>query len=511
MADQRADPDRLESDAARLGALVRAHHRCIRIVTFEEHEALRAVRDMALDAGRELLLWSSVRGLEDGLVAGRVKETGSENPAAALYRLGLRDTPTLAVMLDLGPHLRDDRTLRAWRELVARWREMGDLGVHNSLVMIDHSEEAPAVVEAESTRFDLTMPGEAELEEILKEALRGVNRSGPIRVSISRAEVATVIKNLRGLSRRQARQVMVETVATDRVFDAGDLDGILASKRRMIAGGGLLEYIQTPSDLSQIGGLDRLKRWLRLREKAAAGEGAAMGVSPPRGVLLLGVQGSGKSLCAKAIASAWKRPLLRLDAGALYDRYVGESERRLREALKQAGAMSPMVLWIDEIEKAFASAASHSTDGGLSKRLFGSLLTWMQERTEPVFLVATANDIEALPPELLRKGRFDEIFFVDLPGDAAREQVLRIHLAKRSQDPEKLDLARLVAATAGYSGAEIEQGIIAALTEAVSEDRTLESEALVRAYAESPPLSVTMAESVAALREWAMKRCTPAQ
>jgi SpoVK/Ycf46/Vps4 family AAA+-type ATPase len=225
---------------------------------------------------------------------------------------------------------------------------------------------------------------------------------------------------------------------------------------------------------------------------------------------MLGVQGAGKSLCAKAIATAWQRPLLRMDVGALYDRYVGESERRLRDALEQAEQMAPLILWIDEIEKAFASAASRSTDGGLSQRMFGSLLTWMQEHEEPVFLVATANDIEALPPELLRKGRFDEIFFVDLPKKATRRQIFAIHLKKRQRDPEAFDLDALAAAADGFSGAEIEQAVIAALHEAFFEKQDLRTEHVLGALQSSPPLSVTMAERVAALRAWAEERCVPA-
>jgi SpoVK/Ycf46/Vps4 family AAA+-type ATPase len=226
---------------------------------------------------------------------------------------------------------------------------------------------------------------------------------------------------------------------------------------------------------------------------------------------MLGVQGAGKSLCAKAIATAWQRPLLRMDVGALYDQYIGQSERRLRDALRQAEMMAPIILWIDEIEKAFASAASRSTDGGLSQRMFGTLLTWMQEHREPVFLVATANDIEALPPELLRKGRFDEIFFVDLPGKPTRRRIFEIHLKKRHRDPARFNLNRLAEASEGYSGAEIEQAVIAALHDAYADKADLDTERLVKAVEASPPLSVTMAEHVAALRAWAKGRCVPAE
>ncbi len=225
---------------------------------------------------------------------------------------------------------------------------------------------------------------------------------------------------------------------------------------------------------------------------------------------MLGVQGAGKSLCAKAIATAWHQPLLRMDPGALYASFIGESERNLREALRQTEMMAPVVLWIDEIEKAFASAASRSADGGLSQRMFGTLLTWLQEREAPVFVVATANDIGALPPELLRKGRFDEIFFVDLPGRAVRKEIFAIHLKKRGRDPEKFDLDALAEPSEGYSGSEIEQAVISALHEAYADEAELDTDRIVRALKASPPLSVTMAERVEWLRAWAKGRCVPA-
>jgi SpoVK/Ycf46/Vps4 family AAA+-type ATPase len=225
---------------------------------------------------------------------------------------------------------------------------------------------------------------------------------------------------------------------------------------------------------------------------------------------MLGVQGAGKSLCAKAIATAWHQPLLRLDPSTLYGSFIGESEKNLRNALRQTEMMAPVILWIDEIEKAFASAASRSADGGLSQRMFGTLLTWLQEHEPPVFVVATANDIEALPPELLRKGRFDEIFFVDLPEKAVRKQILSIHLKKRGREPGEFDLDVLARAAEGYSGSEIEQAIISALHEAFTEKRNLDTEAVISVFQTSPPLSVTMAETVCALREWAKGRCVPA-
>jgi SpoVK/Ycf46/Vps4 family AAA+-type ATPase len=303
--------------------------------------------------------------------------------------------------------------------------------------------------------------------------------------------------------------VILDVICDDCRFDSTDIQHILARKRKAV-GAGPLEYVEAPVSMDEIGGLKSLKKWLQARQNCLTEKAEEFGLPTPRGVLMLGVQGAGKSLSAKAVATAWQRPLLRLDAGNLYDRYIGESERRLRDALHQAERMAPVVVWIDEIEKGFASAASHSSDGGLSKRMFGTLLTWMQEHTAPVFMVATANDIAALPPELLRKGRFDEIFFVDLPSIDARHAILAVHLKKRKRDPKKFDLDSLAEASAGYSGAEIEQGIVGALHEAYAAKTDLTTAHVLAALKNSPPLSVTMAERIAELRQWAEGRCVPA-
>jgi MoxR-like ATPase len=497
-------------DQRRFERLLRAGHRCLRIVTHEEAEAMRLVRDAAMGLGLRLLTWTAVRGVGDGLVGGSAPVPETENAAAGLHWLARTDAPAIIATLDLAAHLRDDRALRAWRELLVRLEDLADAGMAVHLVMVDCQEAAPPVVAAAATRFDLSPPAPDELERIVREVLRAMHRRRPVRIGLTRAGLDTIIRNLRGLSRRQARLVVADAVADDQALDLSDLNRILAAKRRMLAHDGLLEYIEAPVSLDQVGGLRRLKSWLARRGGAGEARAERLDLPPPRGVLLLGVQGSGKSLCAKAIATAWGRPLLRMDAGALYDRYIGESERRLRDALRQAEAMAPIILWIDEIEKAFASAASHSTDGGLSKRMFATLLTWMQEHREEVFLVATANDIEALPPELLRKGRFDEIFFVDLPGPEARRAILDIHLRRRRLDPAALDLDALVAASDGHSGAEIEAAVVSALVDSFDRGSTPGTADLERALRDSPPLSVTMAESVEALRAWARGRCVQA-
>lgn len=493
------------TDQERFETLIRSRYPVITIVTQEEWYALRLVRNATLNLGRELRLWTVTRGVADGLMSESRPAMNTEHPAAALYHLVQQSQSFVCVMLDLVQHLGDAKTLRLLRDLIERFRETG-----SQLILIDHQEEFPPVVTADATRFEITLPDERELDQIVRNTLRQVHRERQVTVDITRTSLRTIIRNLRGLTRRQAEQIIVDCVTEDGRFDAEDINRVMARKRQAIQHGGLLSYVEAPVNLNEIGGLKRLKQWLRQRQNAVSEDAESFGINAPRGVLMLGVQGAGKSLCAKAIATAWQRPLLRMDVGALYDRYVGESERRLRDALHQAEVMAPIILWIDEIEKGFASAASRSTDGGLSQRMFGALLTWMQEHRAPVFLVATANDIEALPPELLRKGRFDEIFFVDLPAKPTRKQIFSIHLRKRERDPDQFDLDRLAQASNGFSGAEIEQAIISALHDAFAESKDVTTEGILNVVKNSPPLSVTMREKVDALRAWAKDRCVPA-
>lgn len=495
-----------DSDQSRFEQLLRAAHACVTVTTHEEAYALESLRHAAINQGRTLWIWSIIGGVRNGLVADMPPIPDTEHPAAGLFHLLQQTTPnSVYAALDVVAHLRDERTLRVLRDLIAKLERDG-----NTLVLIDSSDAIPPVVQSAATRLDISLPGEKELDLLVRETIRTHNAEKPVSVNIARSTYKTIVKNLLGLTRRQARRIIADCIRDDSQFCEADLNTVLARKRQMLCGGGLLEFIETPTSLDEVGGLNRLKRWLGRRERVFSEEAKSFGLAEPRGILLLGVQGAGKSLCAKAIAAGWQKPLLRMDVGALYDRYIGESEKRLRDTLHQAEAMAPIVLWIDEIEKAFASAASRSIDGGLSQRMFATLLTWMQEHHAAVFLVATANDIEALPPELLRKGRFDEIFFVDLPGDAARRQILTIHLRKRNRNPEAFDLDALVAASAGYSGAEIEQAIVSSLFDAFAQKCDLNTPLLAAAIQASPPLSVTMAERVQSLRAWANGRCVPA-
>lgn len=506
-----------------------AGHACVRVVTLEEGDVLSEVVGQVMEMGLTPWLWSSVHGVRrTGGTSGEVIAK-TENPAAALtWAMQRWREPMALITLDLADRLDDTLVLRALRELIETFRvqaralssqrvpgEEKQFGPR--IIMIDHKDEVPAAIGAVSVRCAPELPDDEALMGVLKSTARRMHTSGHLRqAGLSAGGQRRAVEIMRGLTARQAEQLLVEA-CMDGSLEENDLSKLFSGKRRLLEDSGVLEFVDAPTSMDDIGGLSGLKAWLRKRESGFDPKmRESAGLMPPRGLLLLGVQGAGKSLASKAIATGWKRPLMKLDPSALFDRYIGESERRLRDALRQAEAMSPVVLWIDEIEKGFASAASTSVDGGLSRRMFGTLLTWMQEHRAPVFTVATANDIAALPPELLRKGRFDEIFFVDLPGEDARRAILEIHLRKRRQDVKTFDMPALITASAGFSGAEIEQAIMSALYEAASsqggagEGVQIDTRLVIEELSKTKPLSVTMRESVQNLRAWAAERCVMA-
>jgi len=293
-------------------------------------------------------------------------------------------------------------------------------------------------------------------------------------------------------------------------LSADDLPLILDVKKQKISQSGLIEFFPRQETFAGVGGLKNLKQWLGTRKEAFSEEAKSFGIDPPRGVLLLGIQGCGKSLMAKAVAQEWELPLLRLDTGSLYSKFIGETETNVREAIRLAESMAPVVLWIDEIEKAFTSPSGSDADGGVSARLLGTFLSWMQEKKAPVFVVATANNIQMLPPELLRKGRFDEIFFMDLPCPEERAEIFLLHLQRRKRDPSGFDLGALAQAAEGFSGAEIEQGIVSALYAAFSTRRELCTDCILHELKSTRPLSLVMKEQIDQMRDWACGRTVSA-
>jgi len=356
----------------------------------------------------------------------------------------------------------------------------------------------------------MSAPTDAEYHGYVQALLRDLNERTPVRVQLSGAQVATLMNHLRGLTLLEVRKIITQSVLEDGVLDDADMDMVLAAKRRMIEQSGVLEYFPCDFGLDDVAGLSRLKAWLEKRRAAFKDPEAARayGLTPPKGLLLLGVQGCGKSLCAKAVAQEWSLPLVRLDPSGLYQKYIGESEKNFQRAVRLAEKLSPIVLWIDEIEKAFGQ---DDQDSGTTGRVFATFLSWLQEKQEDVFVVATANDISKLPPELMRKGRFDEIFFVDLPTADTRARIFEIHLQNRSRSTDNIDLEALALATEGFSGAEIEQVVVSALYTSFGTKKPCDEALLLSEVHATRPLSVTMREKISALREWATDRAVPAE
>lgn len=488
-----------------LKLLVRSRHPLITVETVEEPRAIELVKRLCNDLDCAHFQWTSTEGMRRLRPFDSHSAEGTVTARGALGYTLNSIYPGLFVFLDLLPQLQNAADQRALREVVERAATL-----KQTIVLIEQKVELQPALERLAVPFDLAFPDETEIRKLVTETAKEAAQQVQLEIDLKKGDLAAFIRNLRGLTSGEIRRAVWRAILDDNRLDSGDVAGVLKIKQEMIREVGVLEYIQPDVTLEDIGGLDHLKAWLNKRKQALTKEAAEFGLSPPRGALLLGVQGAGKSMAAKAVAAGWNLPLLKLDPGQLYDKYVGQTEKQLRRALRTAESIAPVVLWIDEIEKAFASAAAQSSDGGLSQRMFGSLLGWMQDHKFPIFVVATANDISALPPELMRKGRFDEIFFVDLPGPVARKQIFETHLARRKRKPADFDLPRLVDQSDGFSGAEIEQAILSAMYGAFADGLELDTNLLVEELKRTRPLSVTMAERIASLRAWAAERCVNA-
>jgi SpoVK/Ycf46/Vps4 family AAA+-type ATPase len=489
---------------AQLELLIEAGNPLISIVTHDEQRATEIVNEAVEHLGLPLLEWSVTKGMERVLPSyGETEIKGGKAAPALDSVLDAKEGREVYLFKDLGPHCKDPYVVRQLRDVYRRQRV--------TLVLID-AEPLPEVIRRLAVPVDMPLPDATELEEVIKETFRRIRDKSyyEIESTVTKRDIEQMAQTLRGLTCNEAARVIAAAIYNDHKLTPSDLPEIVEYKRNLLRAAGCLDSINVNVTADEIGGLANLKRWLAKRRGGLSKGARDFGLDLPRGMLLLGVQGCGKSLCAKVVAADWNMPLLRMDPGVLYQKYIGESENRLREALRQAETMSPVVLWIDEIEKAFASAGVDSSDGGLSQRMFGTLLTWMQDQRAPIFIVATANDIDALPPELMRKGRFDEVFFVDLPDVKSREQILRIHLKRRKRQPEKYALTEIATLAAGFSGAELEQLVVSAMYAAFAEGKELTDDHLRAEAHATKPLSILMSERIEELREWAKDRCVPA-
>ena len=381
--------------------------------------------------------------------------------------------------------------------------------LRGSLVITGEGIDLPRPPKDLSAHVTLPGPRDGEFRDLLASIVEDISKAQHVEVALSREETTHLLKHLSGLTLMEAEKILTKAIIEDGALTAEDIEHVIEAKRRVVEREGLLEYYPADKSMANIADLVTLKGWLAKRRAVVKEPERAeqFGLTFPRGILLLGVPGCGKSLSAKAVAAEWALPLLKLDPSNLYNKFVGESESNFKRAMRAAERMSPVVLWIDELEKAFASGGE---DGGVSQRILGSFLSWMQERRGDVFVVATANDIQSLPPEFLRKGRFDEIFFVDLPEREIREEIFQIHLDSRGHDSRGFDLVTLAAQTEGFSGSEIEEVVVSALYTAFSNETALDTAAISKEIEATRPLSVTMAEKIQAMRDWAKGRAVRA-
>jgi len=494
------------SDVRDLALLIDSRYPVVYVESGEEQRVVGLCGEVARRMRLPLFTWS----VTDGLArreAGFSPMLTTREPAQALEHIAASDLEAIYLLCDFHPYLDDPHLVRRLREIAMGYRER-----RRAIVLVSPKATIPEELGHLCTRFTLATPDGERLTVLIEGEIDRYRATTGAPVHIEPGMVEALARALAGLSEGEAVRAVRAAIEADGSLTRADRDQVLHSKKELVERDGLLTLELETASFANVGGLAGLRHWLSRRKDGFSREARDFGLAPPRGILLVGVQGCGKSLAARATAGLWELPLLKLDAARLYDKYVGESERNLRKALATAEAMAPAVLWLDEIEKALASGngGGGDADGGLGRRILGSFLTWLQDKEAPVFVVATANDIAALPPELMRKGRLDEIFFVDLPTGEERKEIFALHLNRRDRDAAAFDLDQLAAASDGFSGAEIEQAVVSGLYAAFSGHGHLTTELLLEELAATRPLSVTMAEKVAAVRAWAESRTVPA-
>jgi ATP-dependent 26S proteasome regulatory subunit len=491
--------------------LIRARYPLLYVVTSEEMRVRELVQEIAGRRQKKCYEWSYSTGLVpagSSIQSHKARNPATKEPLPALEQVIEQVEPAIYVFNDFHPFLT--------RNNVAIVRRLKEIALHlkssyKTIILISPLLEIPLELEKEITVLNFPLPTREDLEALLDRILVEVKQLKQVTVTLDEGSRERLLQAALGLTLGEAENVFAKIIVRNQRLSAEDVGEVLLQKQQIIRKSGLLEYYAAQETFAQVGGLARLKDWLQKRSVAFGDEARQFGLPAPKGILLLGVQGCGKSLCAKAVSSLWQLPLLRFDMGRMFGSLVGSSEENVRRAIAVAESVAPAILWMDEIDKAFAGAqSSGGTDGGTAARVFGTFLTWLSEKSAPVFVVATANDISHLPPELLRKGRFDEIFFVDLPSSEERAEVFRIHLAKRARQPEQFALDALVNASSEYSGAEIEAAIISALYDAFAGREELNTGHVLTALSETVPLARTMDEQIHALRRWAEGRARPA-
>lgn len=490
-----------------LDEYIRARHALIQVITWEEDRVRDILLHLAAHRRRDLYEWSVTDGLRavQAQQPAHRQDTRTREPLAVLNEILQADTDAVYVLKDFHPNLEQPEVVRQLRDLAEALRRS-----RKCIVMVSPVMKVPVELEKQVTVLDLPLPSEEDLRRLLHRITTEGRTSRRFQVDLTQEQEHALVQAARGLTLAEAENAYALAIVRDGRLDGDDIKAVVEEKRQVIRKSGGLEFCEITNDLSEVGGMDILKQWLERRSGAFTEEARRYGLPHPRGILLMGVQGCGKSMLAKSVARQWQLPLLRMDMSRIFHGYIGSSEQNMRRALESAESLAPVVLWIDEIEKAFAGMdSSGAGDSGTTSRVVGLFLTWLQEKAGPVFVVATANEVRHLPPELLRKGRLDEIFFVDLPRRPERQQILEIHLRKRQRDPANFDMRALRHACKGFSGAEIEQAIVSAMHDSFFDEREVETQDILRTFEEQVPLSTTMRERIEELRTWARDRARP--
>ena len=487
--------------------LIRARYPILYIISSEEMRVQNLVMEIAKKRQKKVFEWSYSTGIVPAgtsIQSQKHRNAATKDPLMALDQVIEQVEPAIFLFKDFHPFLTKNNFA-----VTSKLKEIA-LHLKNSfktILLVSPVLEIPTELEKEITVLNHPLPARDDLSALLDKIIDDVKQFKQVKIELDEAGRERLLQAALGLTLGEAENVFAKIIVKDERLSGDDVNEVFAEKQQIIRKSGLLEYYSTNESFTNVGGMAVLKEWLDKRAIAFTAEARAFGLPAPKGILMLGVQGCGKSLCAKAVSNLWQLPLLRFDMGRMFGSLVGSSEENVRRAIAVAESVAPAILWVDEIDKAFAgSQGSGATDGGTTARVFGTFLTWLSEKTAPVFVVATANDISQLPPELLRKGRLDEIFFVDLPSRDERLEVFRIHVTKRGRDASQFDLAALADASTNFSGAEIEEAINSALYDAFYAHGELTAAHVLTALAQTVPLAKTMDEQINRLRSWAEGR-----
>jgi ATP-dependent 26S proteasome regulatory subunit len=487
--------------------LIRARYPILYLLTSEEMRVQSLIVEIARRRQKKVFEWSCSTGIVPAgtsIQSQKNRNGATKDPLAALDQVIEQVEPAIFIFKDFHPFLArsNHAVIRKLKEIALHLKNS-----YKTILLVSPVFEMPAELEKEITVLNFPLPSREDLGELLDRIIADVKQFKQVKIDLDAPGRERLLQAALGLTLGEAENVFAKIIVQNERLSGDDVHEVFAEKQQIIRKSGLLEYCATSESFASVGGLAVLKDWMSKRAVAFSEEARAFGLPAPKGVLMLGVQGCGKSLCAKAVSTQWQLPLLRFDMGRMFGSLVGSSEENVRRAIAVAESVAPAILWVDEIDKAFAgSQGSGVSDGGTTARVFGTFLTWLSEKTAPVFVVATANDISQLPPELLRKGRLDVILFVDLPVTEERAEVFRIHLKKRGRDADTFDLAALAGASENFSGAEIEEAINSALYDAFYAKEDLTTQHVLDALSQTVPLAKTMDEHISRLRSWAEGR-----